>query len=137
MLLRQSLSVLGDFAAHAFLSVHTWWVAAALEVFRRAYKENAEAAAQFSFRTGITCHGIKNLQFGVSRFPRGHLNAASLGRTATIVWHRGDVFDDGDFKTDRLKGANRGLTAGTGTFDPNLNFFNPVAHGLTGGILGN
>ena len=51
--------------------------------------------------------------------------------------NRSDILNDGDFKSDGLHGADRGFTAGSGTLDANLDFLEPVSHGLTAGILGN
>src|SRR5450432_64043 len=63
------------------------------------------------------------------------LDAAFFARAATIVRNRRHVLDRADLQTDRLNGANRGLTTGAGTFDPNFHFLHAVRHRLTRGVL--
>ena len=57
------------------------------------------------------------------------LNAASLGRAATVVRDRGDVADGEHLDAHGLDGADGGFTAGARALDLDDSFFQAMAHG--------
>src|SRR5690606_6349182 len=61
---------------------------------------------------------------------------APLGRAAAVVRLRGHVVDRADLEADGLEGADRGLTAGAGTLDVDVDLAHAVVHRLAGGGLG-
>ena len=63
------------------------------------------------------------------------LDAASFGRTAAVVRDRGLVLDGIDLQTDRLKRADRGLTAGAGALDDHVDFTKAVILSRLGSLL--
>ena len=64
------------------------------------------------------------------------LDATALARTATVVRHRGNVDDGGDFQADGLETTDGGVAAEARTADANLDFLEAVGHGVAGGVLG-
>src|SRR6185369_6524605 len=54
------------------------------------------------------------------------LNSASLGRSAPVVRHRGDVRDAADLEAKRVERAHRGLASRARTLDAHLEVLDPV-----------
>src|SRR5271170_7061607 len=67
-------------------------------------------------------------------------DAAALGRTAAVVRHRRNVADAADLDAGGGECANRGLTAGAGTGDADIDRTDTVVTGCVGctdgGLLG-
>ncbi len=67
-------------------------------------------------------------------------DAAALGRTATVVRHRRNVADAADLDAGGGECADRGLTAGAGTGDADIDRTDTVVTGCVGctdgGLLG-
>src|SRR6478752_10641485 len=63
-------------------------------------------------------------------------DAATLRRTAAVVRRRGDVLDRTDLEARGLEGADRGLTAGAGTLDEDVDLAHAVLLRAAGGRLG-
>src|SRR5690606_6229375 len=83
-------------------------------------------AAELAVRTRVTSHFSSLLSS----------DSAALRRTAAVVRDRGHVLDRVDLETGRLQGADRGLTAGAGPLDEDVDLPHAVLHGTAGGVLG-
>src|SRR4051812_5900847 len=63
-------------------------------------------------------------------------DAPALGRAATVVGGGRDVLDGADLEADRTQGADRGLAAGPGALDEDVDLLHAVVHRTTPGGLG-
>ena len=71
---------------------------------------------------------------------KGHTNqtsdATTFWRTATVVWNRSDILNNGYFQSSSSDSANSGFTTSARSLDTDFNFFHTKKHSFLGSIAG-
>src|SRR5699024_10478249 len=78
-------------------------------------------------------HGARGVE---TRAPTAGSDPAALGRTASVVRHRGDILDGADLQTGGLQRADRGLTTRARALDENGHLASAVLQSPASGGLG-